>query len=72
MPGLVSTSIAEELGRTAEPPTTEAVQRAATTFAEALGRALGAEIDWVAREAIDAVEPGTSGESAAPVAAGAA
>ena len=45
MPGLVSTSIAEELGRTAEPPTTEAVQRAAEVFAAALGRALGAPID---------------------------
>jgi lipoyl(octanoyl) transferase len=72
MPGLVSTSIAEELGRTAEPPTTEAVQRAATAFAEAFGRALDTEIDWVARDSIDAVEPGTPGASAEPVAAGAA
>ncbi|TAK02181.1 MAG: lipoyl(octanoyl) transferase LipB [Chloroflexota bacterium] len=46
MPGLVSTSIAEELGRTAEPPTTEVVRRAAEVFAAALGRALGARIDW--------------------------
>ena len=45
MPGLVSTSIAEELGRTAEPPTTEVVHRAAEVFAAALGRALGAPID---------------------------
>jgi lipoyl(octanoyl) transferase len=45
-PGLISTSIAEELGRTAEPPTTEAVERAARVFAEALGRALDADIDW--------------------------
>jgi lipoyl(octanoyl) transferase len=46
-PGLVSTSIAEELGRTAEPPTTEVVRRAGEIFAAAFGRALGAEIDWV-------------------------
>ncbi|MBA3876360.1 MAG: hypothetical protein C0498_05400 [Anaerolinea sp.] len=54
MPGLVSTSIAEELGRTAEPPTTEVVRRAAEVFATALGHALGAEIDPLAREAMDA------------------
>ncbi|MBF8290562.1 MAG: Octanoyltransferase [Chloroflexi bacterium] len=47
-PGLVSTSIAEELGRTAEPPTTEAVRRAAVIFAAALGKALGESIDAVA------------------------
>jgi lipoyl(octanoyl) transferase len=45
-PGLISTSIAEELGRTAEPPTTAAVERAAAIFGEAFGRALGAPIDW--------------------------
>jgi hypothetical protein len=48
MPGLVSTSIAEELGRTAEPPTTEVVQRAAEVLAAALGQGLGASIDWQA------------------------
>lgn len=45
-PGLVSTSIAEELGRSAEPPTTAAVERAGTVFAEAFGRALEAPIEW--------------------------
>ena len=63
MPGLVSTSIAEELGRTAEPPTTEVVQRAAEVFAAALGRALGASIDWQAAP--------TSPDPGSPVAAGA-
>jgi lipoyl(octanoyl) transferase len=42
MPGLVSTSVAEELGRTAEAPTTEAVERAAAIFAEAFATAIGA------------------------------
>lgn len=45
-PGLVSTSIADELGRTAEPPTTSAVERAGRIFAEAFGRALHAAIEW--------------------------
>lgn len=44
MPGVISTSIAEELGRTAEPPTTESVRHAAQLFAAALARALGAPI----------------------------
>jgi lipoyl(octanoyl) transferase len=59
MPGLVSTSIAEELGRMAEPPTTEVVHRAAEIFAAALARALSAEIDWVdpAHLAPDAAPP---------------
>lgn len=77
MPGLVSTSIAEELGRTAEPPTTEAVHRAAEVFAAALGRALRAEIDWVAPGVVtvdlgtpDGAEPGAA--LSTPVAAGAA
>jgi lipoyl(octanoyl) transferase len=46
MPGLISTSIAEELGRTAEPPTTAAVERAASIFADAFGRAIEAPVDW--------------------------
>ena len=45
-PGLVSTSIAEELGRSAEPPTTAAVARAGTVFAEAFGGAIGAPVQW--------------------------
>jgi lipoyl(octanoyl) transferase len=46
MPGLVSTSIAEELGRTAEPPSTTAVERAGTAFAAAFARELRAPLDW--------------------------
>jgi lipoyl(octanoyl) transferase len=46
-PGLISTSIAEELGRTAEPPTTREVERAGEIFAEAFGQAIGAPIDWL-------------------------
>ncbi|HTK45179.1 MAG TPA: lipoyl(octanoyl) transferase LipB [Patescibacteria group bacterium] len=48
-PGLISTSIAEELGRTAEPPTTSAVERAGRTFAEAFGAAIAAPIAWLER-----------------------
>lgn len=51
-PGLISTSIAEELGRTAEPPTTEAVERAGSIFAEAFGRALDAPLEWQIPSAI--------------------
>ncbi len=43
-PGLVSTSIADELGRSAEPPTTEAVERAGAIFAEAVAAQLGAPL----------------------------
>jgi len=46
-PGLVSTSIAEELGRTAEPPTTSAVERAGRIFARAFGAAIEARLDWL-------------------------
>lgn len=44
MPGVVSTSIAEEVGRTAEPPTTSSVARAAALFAPALARRLEAPL----------------------------
>ena len=55
MPGLVSTSIAEELGRSAEPPTTAAVERAGTIFAEAFATQLGAPLAWLpAREVVPA------------------
>ena len=54
MPGLVSTSIAEELGRTAEPPTTAQVQRAGALFAEALGEALEAPVQWASSDAAGA------------------
>ena len=43
-PGLVSTSIAEELGRTAEAPSTAAVERAGTHFATAFATAIGAPL----------------------------
>ncbi len=56
MPGLISTSIAEEVGRTAEPPSTEVVRRAAASFVTAFGRALGAEIEWAPPEATGASE----------------
>jgi lipoate-protein ligase B len=46
MPGVISTSIAEELGRSAEPPSTDAVERAARIFATAFGRALEASVAW--------------------------
>jgi lipoyl(octanoyl) transferase len=44
MPGLVSTSIAEELGRTAEAPSTAAVERAGAHFAAAFAAELGAPL----------------------------
>jgi len=43
-PGTVSTTIANELGRTAEAPSTESVGRAATIFARALAGRLGAPL----------------------------
>ena len=46
-PGLISTSIAEELGRSAEPPTTREVERAGAIFAEAFAAAIEARIDWL-------------------------
>lgn len=49
MPGLVSTSIAEELGRSAEPPTTAVVERSARIFAEAFATAMGAPLGWLER-----------------------
>jgi lipoyl(octanoyl) transferase len=44
MPGVISTSIATELGRPDEAPSTPAVARAGSIFARALGRRLGAEL----------------------------
>jgi lipoyl(octanoyl) transferase len=46
MPGLVSTSIADELGRSAEPPSTSAVEAAGGHFAEAFARTIGAPLEW--------------------------
>jgi lipoyl(octanoyl) transferase len=45
MPGVVSTSIAEEVGRTAEPPTTDSVARAAAVFARSFTAHVGASLD---------------------------
>jgi lipoate-protein ligase B len=47
LPGVVSTSIAAEVGRTAEPPTTASVARAAALFARALVVELDAPLDGV-------------------------
>ena len=44
MPGLISTSVAEELGRSAEPPTTAAVERAGAIFAARFAAAIGAPL----------------------------
>jgi lipoyl(octanoyl) transferase len=44
MPGVESTSIARELGDLAARPSTESVERAAWSFARALGSALGAPL----------------------------
>ncbi len=46
MPGLRSTSIAAELGRRAEPPSTSSVEVAARVFAPALAARLGAQLAW--------------------------
>ena len=44
MPGVTSTSIAVELGHPSEPPSTAAVARAGTIFANAFARQLGVEL----------------------------
>ncbi len=51
MPGLVSSSIAEELGRTAEPPSTAAVERASAHFAAAFAAEIGATLTSATLEA---------------------
>lgn len=56
-PGLISTSIAEALGRTAEAPSTQRVETAAWIFAEAFGRAIGAAVEHVDREALAIASP---------------
>jgi lipoyl(octanoyl) transferase len=45
MPNVVSTSIADEVGRTAEAPSTAAVGRAAAAFADSFARAVGASLE---------------------------
>jgi lipoyl(octanoyl) transferase len=47
MPGVVSTSIANEAGRADEAPSTAAVEQAAWTFASALAGELGADLEVV-------------------------
>ncbi|HEY8870892.1 MAG TPA: lipoyl(octanoyl) transferase LipB [Candidatus Limnocylindrales bacterium] len=44
MPEVISTSIADELGRTSEPPSIQAVRRAAEVFAEALASRLDLDL----------------------------
>jgi len=44
LPGVISTSIAAELGRPAEPPSIAAVARAGSIFARAFARGLGTEL----------------------------
>ena len=51
MPGLFSTSIAEELGRPAEPPSTAVVERAGAHLAAAVAREIGASLTWTATDA---------------------
>ena len=53
-PGLISTSIAEELGRSAEPPTTREVERAGGIFVEAFASVLGAPVAWPEAAAVGA------------------
>ena len=65
MPGLISTSIAEELGRSAEPPTTAAVERSGAIFAEAFAAALGAPLEWLPpREPSSPPEPASGTDAA--------
>jgi lipoyl(octanoyl) transferase len=45
MPDVISTSIAEELGRTAEPPTTAVVGRVGAVFARSLAATLDATLE---------------------------
>jgi lipoyl(octanoyl) transferase len=52
--GLVSTSVAEELGRTAEAPSTAVVERAGFVFADAFAAALGAPMDWLPSPVLEA------------------
>ena len=65
-PGTISSSIAEALGRSAEPPTTEQVEAVAWTFAAAFGHQIGAAIDVVDSEALAATAAtGATGATAA-------
>ena len=67
MPGLVSTSIAEELGRTAEAPSTDVVERAGFLFATAFAREIGAPLTWSQGSAAAAPPGATVAASDAPL-----
>jgi lipoyl(octanoyl) transferase len=64
MPGLVSTSIAEELGRSAEPPTTAAVERAGAIFAERFAAAIGADLETIGPDEDGGARPDAAGSRA--------
>lgn len=73
MPGLASTSIAACLGRPDEPPSTDAVARAAAVFAPALAAHLGAQLSGALPPDADPAASRTALERlAAAAAAGAA
>lgn len=59
MPGVTSTSIAREAGRSAEAPSTAAVERAGWTFAAALATELGARLEVDEDATRDARRPGS-------------
>jgi lipoyl(octanoyl) transferase len=52
MPDVASTSIALELGRPDEAPSTAAVEQAGRTFADAFASSIGALLDWVDRDTL--------------------
>ncbi|MHB8960562.1 MAG: lipoyl(octanoyl) transferase LipB, partial [Candidatus Limnocylindrales bacterium] len=62
-PGLRSTSIAAELGRRGDPPSTASVEAAARAFAPALARRLGSVLAWGGDESRAALAA-TIGEAA--------
>jgi len=72
MPGLRSTSIAAELGRRTEAPSTESVEAAARVFAPALTARLGAALAWSDEDPRVAPAPAEPAGSAEVQAAGSA
>ena len=66
MSGVISTSIAEELGRSAEAPSTEVVHRAAGIYGGAVARLLPAPIAWVDAAAVDLLAPARPPDPASP------
>jgi lipoyl(octanoyl) transferase len=71
MPGLRSTSIAAELGRRAEPPTTASVEAAASVFAPALAERLAAVLRWSSVDPRDGLPVAASAATARAAARGA-